>query len=491
MQEFDSDRSEFNVDYRTCASRLLESLHGEAYLQIAEEMALQYVEAGQLEQAVELAERFPDAYARDSVLAAITVKAVASEEEDYATELLETIGDPIIYNRAIEEMSIEFARRSKFDTALNLTEQLSNNASALGSIAAMYWQRGLKDEALDLARSIEVQESATTLVQFAKLSDQKDECSNLLDEARQVAEEIDSVELKVAALLTIASVYEEQADREHSLEVLNRVFEVCEDYESADVIGLSAYFPRDEALLQIVESLLRLQDLSKATEVAEAIEDRFLFARANLGLAIAHGRSAENLKEPMEMILDLQAYGPQEAEVRDALIIDLAMAYAKCNDYTEARRIITSVTSEQLQRLTLTELGKLGASTGYDHVIFEIEADLGTPYDKAQYWLAVYDSTSSLNSELSQRALAKAQSSAEDIERPVEKADAFTEIALRFAKTQRTGQTEDFFLAATTAITLIEGSFLQARALLRLAKVSQETKRKPTQKEQRLLEQMI
>jgi tetratricopeptide (TPR) repeat protein len=491
MQEFNSDRSEFEVDYLTCASRLLESLHGEAYAQIAEELALQYVETDRLEHAVELAEQFPDAYARDSVLAAIAVKAVASGQEDYATELLETIEDPIIYNRTLEEMSIEFARREKFDTALSLTDQLSNNASALGSIATIYWQRGLKDEALDLARSIEAQESATILAQFAKLCDQKDECSNLLVEAQQVAEEIDSVELKVAALLTIASAFEEQGDREHSLEILNRVFEVCEDYESADAMGLAAYFPRDQALLQIVEALLRLQDVSKATEVTEAIEDRFLFARANLGLAIAQGRSPESLEEPKEMIVDLEVYGPQEAEVSDALMMDLATEYAKCNEYAEARGIIASVSSEKMQRLAFTELGKLCASAEHHHAIFEIEQDLGTAYDKALYWLAIHDATGSHNPELSQKALAKAQSSAEGIEHPVEKADALTEIALRFAKNQRIGQGEEFFLAATTTVTQMEGSFLQARALLRLAKVSQETSRKPNQDEQRLLAQII
>jgi hypothetical protein len=283
MQEFDSDGSEFATDYLTCASRIAESLHGEAQLEITEAIALHYVEAEQLERGVELAEQIPDAYARDSLLAVITAKAVASEEEEYATDLLETIEDPILHNSAIEKMAIEFARRGEFDTALELTDQLADNASALGVIAALYWQSGQKDEALDLARSIEFpQESAIALVQLARLSDHNDESLNLLAEARSVAEEIDSAELKVFALIAIASGYEERAEREQSLETLNRAFEVCEDFESGNLIGLSADFARDEALLEIVQGLVRLQDLSKATDVAEAIDDRFLFARANL-----------------------------------------------------------------------------------------------------------------------------------------------------------------------------------------------------------------
>lgn len=87
--------------------------------------------------------------------------------------------------------------------------------------------------------------------------------------------------------------------------------------------------------------------------------------------------------------------------------------------------------------------------------------------------------------------MAKALLSAESIERPVEQAEAFTQIALRFAKSQRSGQSERLFLAATNAATLIEGNFLKARAFLRLAKASQDIGRKPNQDEQPLLEQII
>ena len=494
MQEFNSDGSEFDVDYLTCASRIAESLHGEAHLEITEAIAHHYIEAGQLERAVELAEQIPDAYARDSLLAVITAKAVASEEEDYATELLETIEEPILQNSAIEKMAIEFARRGEFDAALGLTDQLADNASALGTIAALYWQSGQKNEALDLARSIEFpQESAITLVQLAKLSDDNDESLNLLVEAQSVAEEIDSAELKVFALIAIASGYEERAAREQSLETLNRAFEVCEDFESGKLIGLSAEFARDEALLEIVQTLLRLQDLSKAADVVEAIDDRFLFVRANLGLAVARGKdsqpaeAAECLNEARSIIVELQPYGAQEAGVLDALIIDLAMSYANFRDYGEARRLIHSLTSEEKQRLVLNELGKLCGRAGDDREISEIAEELGSPYDKARYWLGIYDSTS--QPELSENAMAKALASAEGVEQPVQKAEVCTEMALRLAKSQRSPEAENFFLAATTAATLIEGSFLKARAFLRLAKASQG--RKPNQNEQRLLEEMM
>jgi hypothetical protein len=80
---------------------------------------------------------------------------------------------------------------------------------------------------------------------------------------------------------------------------------------------------------------------------------------------------------------------------------------------------------------------------------------------------------------------------AEGVEQPVEKAEVFTGIALRFAKSERNPQAENFFLAATNAAVLIDGSFLKARAFLRLAKASQEAGRNPNQNEQRLLEAMM
>ena len=498
MREDTSNGSEFVVDYLTCALRLANSFQGEAYVETIEAIALQYVLAGQLERGVELAEQIPDAYVRDSVLGVMAAKAVASGRDDDATELLDIVDDPILRNAAVEEMSIEFARHGKFDTALDLTDQLSNNASALSSIAVLYWQSDLKNEAIELARSIDfAQESATTLAQLASLSDEEDESLNLLAEAREVADDIESAELEVFALTSIASVYEKLADRELCLELLNHAFEVCDDFESGHLMGLSAGFPKDEALLNIVQAFIRLQDLSKATDVAEAIDDRILFARANLGLAVARGKDSEPgeaaayLDEAKALILELQPYGEQEAAVLDALITDLAMSYANRSDYDKARKIIRSLTSEENRRLALTELGKLCAGTGDDHGTLKIKNDLSSPYDKARYWLGVYDATSSNYPELSESALAKALASAEGLEQPVEKSEAFTEIALRFAKSERTSQAESLFLTATKAITLIEGSFLKVRALLHLAKASQDTGRNPNKNEQRLLEEIM
>jgi hypothetical protein len=164
------------------------------------------------------------------------------------------------------------------------------------------------------------------------------------------------------------------------------------------------------------------------------------------------------------------------------------MSYADARDYDEARRIIRSLASEEKQRLVFNELGKLCGRAGDDREISEIAEQLGSPYDKVRYWLGIYDSSSS-RPELSESAMAKALASAEGVEQPVEKAEVFTEIALRFAKTEQSAQAENYFLTATNAATLIEGSFLQARAFVRLAKASQE--RKPNQNEQRLLEQMM
>ena len=468
-----------NTDYLTVASDLAELLDGDAYVEIASAISTQYAETGDFERAVELAEQIPDVYARDSALAAIAAKAVASEHGDYALELLNTIEDPILYNSAIEEMAVEFARLGKFDTALELTDQLSDNASAVAAIAAVYWQRGLKIEAIELARSIEfAQQRAMTMVQLARLSDDKAESLELLAEAHSIAEEIDSSELQVFAFMAIASGYEERAEREPALEALNRAVEVCGDIESAGLIGLSADFATDEALLQIVEAFLRLDDLSTATELAEEIEDRFVFARANLSLAVARGKggepsdAAKYLEEAKAMIVETEPYGLQEANVRDGLMIDLAMAYANRGAYAQSRRIIQSVTSEETQLLALNELGKLCAGAGDAREVFDIAEGLGNAYDKTQYWLAVYDATTSSQPELSETALVNASTIATTVAQPVEKAEALTQIALRCAKNQKE-QTENAFLVAGNAAALIDGNFLKARAFLRLAKASQ------------------
>jgi len=479
----DSDNTtaepESDVDYLTRASNLAELLDGDAYTEIASAIAIQYIESGELEQGVQLAEQIADVYVRDSLLAAATAKAVASGNDDFATELLEMIEDPLLRNSAIEGMAIEFAKCGEFDAALGLADELSDNASALAAIAAMYWQSGQKNEAVDLARSIEfTQQSATTLVQLARMSDDKDESLSLLAEARRVAEEVESGEVKVLALLAIASGCEEHGDREQALEALNRAVEVCNDFETAHLVGLSADFAKDELLVQIVEGFISVDDVAKATDVAEEIEDRFVFARASLSLAVARGKGQEPgeikeyLDEAQAIIFESEAYGQQEANVRDGLLIDLAMAYANAGEYAEARRIIQSVMSDETRVLALKELGKLCRGAGNDQEVVQIEQPLISVYDKAQYWIGIYDSMTSNQPELSDPAMAEALAFAEVLEQPLEKAEAFTVIGMRFARSQKTTEAESAFLRASTAANLIDGNYLKARAFLRLAKAS-------------------
>jgi hypothetical protein len=238
-------------------------------------------------------------------------------------------------------------------------------------------------------------------------------------------------------------------------------------------MGLSADFAKDEALLQIVEGFLRLEDLSKATDLGEEIQDAIIFAGANLRVAVARGKGAEPgeatkyLDEVRDMIVETEAYGQQEANVRDRLIVDLALAYANNGNYAEARRTIQLVIFDETRELALKELGKLCAGAGAEQEVSEIEKALRSAYDKTQYWLGIYDATTS------ETAMTNALAIAGVLDQPVEKAEAFTAIALRFAKGHRATETDSVLLAATNAATLIEGSFLQARAFLHLAKASQ------------------
>jgi hypothetical protein len=252
-------------------------------------------------------------------------------------------------------------------------------------------------------------------------------------------------------------------------------------------MGLSADFAKDEALLQIVEGFVRLEDFSKATDLSEEIQDGLIFAGASLRLAVARGKGAEpreaakHLDEVRDMVVETEAYGQQEANVRDGLIVDLALAYANNGNFAEARRTIQLVISEETRELALKELGKRCAGAGDEHEVSEIEKTLRSAYDKTQYWLGIYDATTS------ETAMTKVLASAASLEQPVEKAEALTQIASRFAKSQRSGDAEITFLAATNAALLIEGSFLKTRAFLRLA----STGRKPNLDEQQLLEEMI
>jgi len=354
--------------------------------------------------------------------------------------------------------------------------------------------------AVELASSITAADlRASTLGQLAALayhSDRKSEAAELLAECLHSAEEIEFSENRIYALIGVASLYEDMGDTDKALETLVRAFELTSGFEGMPASGLSASFPRGEALTQVVEGFARLGHFDHADRAAEQIEDPFQFAHASTKEAMEYFRAGHVdqsftlLSEALELALEEPVYGEQGILVKDNVLAELAVGFARLGQLEKSFEVAGKLSSESQQFLALGLVGKECARTGNSPGIFQAAEGIVNNHSLTSYWLDVTDVlTDSAQTELAQQTLLKAAESAETIQVKYEKAESLIEVAYRLAPVNDSKAAELFILALDVISQLTD--YQKALSLLRLDKRFTQLSRKLSEDERMLLKQIL
>ena len=496
--ETDSADDYVSIDFLHAAERIAENLHGDAKAEVVSIIAGRYAKLGLIDEALGLAETISDPFTRDNTLSEIAAASIATGTLDYIDASLEMIDDPGSRSLAIEEIAVKYAEVGDLDQALELTDELEDADPALRRIALA--QGSYSPRAVELASSITAPDlRASTLGQLAALayhSDHKSEATELLAECLQSAEEIEFSENRIYALIGVASLYEDMGDTDKALETLAQAFALTADFEGMPASGLSASFPRGEALTQIVEGFARLGHFDQADRAAEQIDDPFQFAHASTKEAMEYFRAGQLdqastlLSEALELALEEPIYGEQGMLVKDSLLAELAVGFARIGQLEKSFEVAAKLGSESQQFLALGLVGKEYARTGNSPRMFQAAAAITNNHSLTSYWLAVTDVlTDSAQTELAQQTLLKAAESVETIPAKYEKAESLIEIAYRLARVNHSKASELFTLALDVISQLTD--YNKALSLLRLDERFTQLNRKLTEDERMLLKQVL
>src|SRR4029079_11576627 len=149
MNDFAASAEDVSEDVLEVAILLTQTVASDGYSELAQSIAAQFAQRGDLQRALDLAHTIGDTYLKDQTLGLIAAQSIDSNEIEPA-ELLDAIEDPVLQDLAAEQVAIQYAGIGDVENSLGLVSQLPDNEPVLSQIAVGLAANGFEPQAQDV-----------------------------------------------------------------------------------------------------------------------------------------------------------------------------------------------------------------------------------------------------------------------------------------------------------------------------------------------------
>ena len=149
MNDFAANAEDVSEDVLEIAILLTQTVEGDGYSELAQSIATQLAQRGDLQRALDVAETIADPYLKDQTLGLIAAQTIDSNEIDPG-ELLDEIEDPVLRDLATEQVAVQYAATGDLENSLALVSQLPDNEPALSLIAVGFAANGFDTQSLEV-----------------------------------------------------------------------------------------------------------------------------------------------------------------------------------------------------------------------------------------------------------------------------------------------------------------------------------------------------
>ena len=271
------------VEFIDAAAALAETITDlESYSEIMGQIVICYADSGQLNSALESAEKIEDPYGKDQAYGNLAASAVTMGETEFADDVVGRIADDSLYALALERLALAYAEAGKFDLALEVAGELADGSHSLSSIAVLYSEAGDFDNALDVANAVEYPDlkcaTLTQMAQRALKQERNSEASEFLSLALASAKGIETSKERADALIGIGNFFRELGEENEAFEILLEVSRMTDSVDQLSPDGFASIEALDQTLLHLVYGFASLRRFEEADSVTENIESPFQFA---------------------------------------------------------------------------------------------------------------------------------------------------------------------------------------------------------------------
>mgnify|MGYP000742916602 CR=1 FL=1 len=324
------------------------------------DIAKKYAEAGQFDQALEVARAIEDPYYRSQALTYIAgkyeeagIKAEASSTLSQSIEAIKTIKDPSSRVSALTEIALTYAKSGMGRKASEIlsqalkvakTEMVDNlvfksKSRAFANIATKYTEVDQFDRALRVARAIKDPDYksdalANIAVKYAE--------AGQFDQALKIVRAIKDCDKKFSALADIACRYAEAGQYDRALEVARTIKDP--DYKSDALANIAVKCAQAGMSTQASEILSQAFELAKTTSELDALTN-IAVKYAEIGMS---EKASAILSEAIELAKD-EAVTAAALFPKLALhwltikLAEIAKKYAEAGQFNQALELTRGV----------------------------------------------------------------------------------------------------------------------------------------------------
>ncbi len=481
-------------DLLECAAFLAESVKSaDGHAAAIAAVVPRYLAKGEVDLSAELANTVADPFTRDRLLIMIAEKCAELDDDEYALQLADAIGEFGLQSQARERIALQKAAKGDFDKALEIAGGMDHPDQILAGVAIQKAARGEDAGALATLETIEfwgAKVSALHSIAAAKLESGEEEAAiELLENAAVDAAEIEHNEERIRALVDTGNLFVTAKRNDKAIETFEKARGHAETLDNVH---------RDSFLASVSLGFLRSGSLDLADRALDLVTDKTQMATALLGYAREFWRKDEKdealeaLEEAYAILKSQRDIETRDSKAKFALFSAIAVQFAGFEKGERGIEIAQSIIDENEQMSALAQIAQILTIQKNETLAPQAIRAISEDANRVFALIGVSDIHSKNGErEKTVATLDEAADLAETVPQLASRSAAYNEIAQRLREYGEEIKTKDVLRASLETIAKIHDESAQAASLASLAEIYHRDDFDLADEEKSILQTMI
>lgn len=469
-----------------CARYLAEKLYNvDGHVQAVDHLIPFYLAKNDVDTAAALADSVANTLSRDHLLVKVVDKCAENDDDDYALQLIDAMEDSNSQEYARERFAIQKAAKFQFDKAFEASENIDHNSTALGAIVYYLYLNGDEELAFQTFEKIEDAPVKTSYLQViadkANENGQTEKAVDLLQKAREEAQNIDVTEERIRNLVSIAVSYHGIKRNDKAIEVFAEAQNQAEKLDGTH---------RNSLLSQISTGFLQAGSLDLADRALDLVNDKTVIA-ATLTHYAAEFYQKDEQAEAVDILEEAHAIlkSQHDREVRNSkekfsTANSIAVQFASCGNPERAIEVALENPVDDERFSALTRIAHICATQNNDELARHAIAEITEEGKRLEALIAISDiEQKNGKSKESLDILQEVYSQIENVGQWALRIPMLNELAVRFHKAGETETSRKIIRENIKNVSKIFDESLKATALASLGTVYEKLEIEPNQEE--------
>ncbi|HEV7701779.1 MAG TPA: hypothetical protein VGO43_16225 [Pyrinomonadaceae bacterium] len=474
MSDLFISREQAEGDLLTAAAFIAERIKSsDGHAEAMNAIVPQYLAAGNVDLAAELANAVDDPFSRDKLLILVAEKCAVLDDDEYALQLADAIEDHGMQAQCFERIALVKANDGDKTRAVEIAQRMEHPDYVFAGIAVNQAAIGKDPEATATIEAIDFPSARVLAWQtIASARIEKGATENAidaLDKASRSARQIEHDEERIRALCDVGNLYIEAHGSEKAIAAFDEAGKFTEVLDNIH---------RDFLFVRCALGFLHAGSLDLADRTLDLVTDKTQMASALLGFARDQWKkgekdeAVETLEEGYEIVRSQREIETRDRRSRNALMTSIAAQFAGFGKTDRAVEIALENLDPTETTSALTQIAQILTIQKEDDLVRQTLGRITDDGERAFALIQVADTRSNIGQlEEGAALLGEAVQLVGTVAQKVSRADVLVAIATRFAEGGNAEKARDAALSALRVIIEIRDESAKATSLADLGRL--------------------